>query len=147
MITAPHPVDVPHGSDSPVGRVHALDGQVLLLGVGHDADTTIHLAENLAGVSYRRSASVTLLVDGRLTRYHYREVDHCCENFALMDSWLEARGLQRRGVIGHAEASLARSAEIVNAALTRLGERETVFLHQPGVCRECDEARACLSTA
>ena len=26
-ITAPHPVDVPHGLDSPVGRVYELDGQ------------------------------------------------------------------------------------------------------------------------
>jgi aminoglycoside N3'-acetyltransferase len=29
----------PHAPESPVGRVHELDGQVLLLGVGHDADT------------------------------------------------------------------------------------------------------------
>src|SRR3954467_9828279 len=27
QITAPHPIDVPHGPDSPPGRVHALDGQ------------------------------------------------------------------------------------------------------------------------
>ena len=47
-ITAPHPVDPPHGLDGPVGRVYELDGQVLLLGVGHDGNTTIHLAENLA---------------------------------------------------------------------------------------------------
>jgi aminoglycoside 3-N-acetyltransferase len=145
MITTPHPVDVPHGSDSPVGRVLALDGRVLLLGVGHDADTTIHLAENIAGVSYRRPASVTLLVEGRPTRYHYREVDHCCENFALMDAWLEAGGLQRRGTVGRGEARLARSADIVDVALARLRENETVFLHPAGVCRECDEARACVS--
>ena len=36
-ITAPHPVDLPHGLNSPVGRVYELDGQVLLLGVGHDS--------------------------------------------------------------------------------------------------------------
>ena len=41
-ITAPHPVDLPHGLNSPVGRVYELDGQVLLLGVGHDSNTTIH---------------------------------------------------------------------------------------------------------
>ena len=35
--TAPHPVDVPHGLDSPVGRVYELDGQVLL-GVDHTAN-------------------------------------------------------------------------------------------------------------
>jgi hypothetical protein len=26
-------------------------------------------------------------------------------------------------------------------AVRQLGQRETVFLHSPGICRECDEAR------
>lgn len=38
----------PHIPESPVGRVYELDGQVLLLGVGHEADTTLHLAEIIA---------------------------------------------------------------------------------------------------
>ena len=63
-ITAAHPIEVPHGLDSPVGRVHELDGYILLLGVGHDADTTIHLAENLAGVRYRRQCRSLVMVDG-----------------------------------------------------------------------------------
>src|SRR3712207_7630742 len=42
-ITAPHPYELPHGLDSPVGRVYELDGQVLLLGVGQPDNTTIHL--------------------------------------------------------------------------------------------------------
>src|SRR5688572_28927035 len=37
----------PHIPESPVGRVHDLEGQVLLLGVGHVSDTTLHLAELL----------------------------------------------------------------------------------------------------
>jgi aminoglycoside N3'-acetyltransferase len=143
-ITAPHPVDVPHGLDSPVGRVHELDGQVLLLGVGHDADTTVHLAENLAGVRYRRPYYSTVLRNGQPVRCDYGEVDHCCENFALLDQWLEAEDLQRRGVVGHAEARLARSRDIVEAALARLRENETIFLHPAGLCGECDEARASL---
>lgn len=143
-ITRDHPVDVPHGPDSPVGQVHDLDGQVLLLGVGHDANTTLHLAENLAGVRYRRPASATVLVAGRPTRCHYAEVDHCCRNFSLMDGWLEADGLQHRGRIGHAEVRLARSRDLVRVAVARLREDETVFLHPPGVCGECDEARASL---
>lgn len=146
-ITAAHPVDVPHGLDSPVGRVHELGGQALLLGVGQDANTTIHLAENLAGVRYRLQTYVTLLRAGQLTRYSYGEVDHCCENFNRMDQWLEAEGRQRRGVVGHAEARLARSRDIVEAALARLRENETVFLHAAGRCGECDQARASLATA
>ena len=90
VITASHPPDIPHGIDSPVDRVYELDGQVLLLGVGHDANTTIHLAESLAGVRYRRRKHLTLLKDGKPQRLDYREIDHCCENFNLMDEWLES---------------------------------------------------------
>lgn len=144
-ILAAHPVDVPHGLDSPVGRVFLLDGQVLLLGAGHDADTTVHLAENLAGVRYRLPHHATVLRDGQTVRFDYGEVDHCCENFALLDEWLGDR--QRRGPVGHAEARLACSQDIVEAAMERLRRNETIFLHPFGVCGECDEARASLRPA
>jgi aminoglycoside 3-N-acetyltransferase len=146
-ITAPHPVDVPHGLDSPVGRVYERDGYVLLLGVGHDADTTVHLAENLAGVRYRRRAAACISHEGRAIRVEYGEPDHCCANFARLDEWLEAGGRQRRGQVGGAAARLARSRDIVDAALARLRREETVFLHPPGACGECDEAHASLRAA
>ena len=139
-ITKPHPYDVPHGLDSPIGRVYEFDGQVLLLGVGHDADTTIHLAENLGGVRYRIPKYLTLLEDGKPVRRDYAEIDHCCANFELLDEWLGTR--QRLGPVGHGPARLARSRDIVDAALQHLRENELVFLHDPGVCEECDDARA-----
>lgn len=141
-MTAPHPLDVPHGLDSPVGRVYEMDGQILLLGVGHDANTTIHLAETMAGVRYRRPKHLTVVRDGEIARYEYGEIDHCCENFHLMDGWLDAEQRQRRGVVGHAEARLVRSRDVVSTALAQLQADETVFLHPPGVDSECDEARA-----
>jgi len=143
-ITAPHPPDLPHGPDSPVGRVYELDGQVLLLGVDHTANTTIHLCEYLAGVRYRRKKHLTLLQDGQPFRLDYAEIDHCCQNFALADGWLDSRGLQRRGTVGHAEARLARSRSIVAVVTEQLHGNETIFLHPAGVDEECDEARASL---
>lgn len=144
-ITKDHPLDVPHGLDSPVGRIYELDGQVLLLGVGHDANTTVHLAETMAGVRYRRPKYATVLRDGRPTRYHYSEIDHCCQNFNLMDDWLDAKGRQRRGIVGYADARLARSRDIVDIAVARLRQDETAFLHPVGVDSECDDARASLA--
>lgn len=147
-ITAPHPVEVPHGLDSPVGRVYELGGQVLLLGIGHDANTTIHLAESLAGVRYRRQKYALVLKAGQLTRCDYGEIDHCCQNFALVEGWLEAdaQPLQRRGRVGHAEARLIASRDIVNVVVAQLQRNETVFLHPFGVDEECDEARASLAS-
>jgi aminoglycoside 3-N-acetyltransferase len=141
-ITAPHPIDIPHGLDSPVGRIYELDGQVLLLGVEHDSNTTIHLAESLAGVRYRRDKYITILKDGKPTRFDYREIDHCCENFSLVDGWLDEKGLQRRGRVGHADARLIRSRDIVDVVAERLSENETTFLHPEGFDEQCDDARA-----
>ncbi len=140
-ITAPHPVDPPHGLDSPVGRVYELAGQVLLLGVGHDGNTTIHLAENLAQVRYRRHSYVTVLRNGRPARFDYREIDCCCERFALADGWLDDSSALRLGEVGHGEARLSRSRDIVRVVLERLRANETVFLHPPGTDSNCDEAR------
>jgi len=58
--------------------------------------------------------------------------DHCCDSFSLVDDWLEAAGLQRRGWIGHAEARRIRSRELVEIVVSRLRRNETVFLHPEG---------------
>ena len=144
-VTAPHPIDFPHGPDSPVGRVHALDGLVLLLGVGHDSNTTVHLAEALAGVRYRLPKYVTVRQGGGTARLRYFEIDHCCQNFSLVDSWLDAAHLQRHGTVGRAVARLVGSRAIVDVVTARLRLHETAFLHPYGVDAECDEARASLA--
>ncbi|MCA9670519.1 MAG: AAC(3) family N-acetyltransferase [Myxococcales bacterium] len=142
-ITRAHPPDVPHGLDSPVGRAYARgDGHVLLLGVGHHANTTIHLAENIAGVRYGVAARAHVRdASGAPKIISYREVDHCCERFAQMDEWLDARALQRRGRVGAAEARLVASRDVVSIALEQIAADEKVFLHAAGKCSECDEAR------
>lgn len=138
----------PHVPGSPVGRVHDLDGQVLLLGVNHDADTTLHLAELTAGVPYRIPKSITVVRDGRPARIEYGENDHCCARFALADAWLRERGLQSEGRVGHADARLVRARDVVAVALEHLADDPLVFLHPPGSgCEECDEARSSVAAS
>jgi len=133
----------PHVPESPVGRVRDFDGQVLLLGVGHDANTTLHLAELLAGVPYRVPKYCTMLRDGRPVRIDYGENDHCCERFALADDWLRQEGVQTEGRVGHAHARLVRARDIVRIAVERLRQDPLVFLHPSAArCEQCDVARA-----
>jgi len=132
----------PHAAESPVGRVHELDGRILLLGVGHDANTTLHLAEILAGAPYRVAKSITLERDGRPVRIEYGENDHCCQRFALADDWLRARGLQAEGPVGQTHARLVRARDVVAVAREQLAANPLVFLHPPEAgCEECDDAR------
>jgi aminoglycoside N3'-acetyltransferase len=140
ITSGPFPIP-PHSLESPVGHVYELDGQVLLLGVGHDADATLHLAELLAGVPYRLMKYCTLLQDGHPVRIDYGENDHCCARFTFADEWLRERGLQSEGRVGHAHARLARARDVVGVALEHLSHDLLLFLHPPSArCAECDEA-------
>lgn len=136
----------PHIAASPVGRVHDLDGQVLLLGCSHGENTTLHLAEILSGVPYRVPKYCTVLKDGRPIRIDYGENDHCCERFALADGWLRLTGLQREGRVGHAHARLVRARDIVRLAVENLKHDPLTFLHPAGTgCDQCDDAHASLT--
>jgi aminoglycoside N3'-acetyltransferase len=140
-ITADHPPEVPHGPDSPIGRVHDLDGQVLLLGVDHDANTTVHLGEYLAGVPYWIAKRCTIRREGQVVSIEYGEIDHCCRNFALAGGWLRARGLERQEAVGSGTARLARARDIVSVVVESLRTDPCRFLCPRGSgCEECDLA-------
>lgn len=141
VVKTPLPLP-PHVPDSPVGRVHGLAGQVLLLGVGHEADTSLHLAELIAEVPYGVPRHCMVLRDGKRVRIDYLENDHCCRRFALADDWLRARGLQFEGPVGHGTARLARARDIVDLAVDAMHREPTIFLHGSGEgCADCDEVR------
>lgn len=142
-ICRPQPLAPPHGPDSPVGRVHDLDGQVLLLGVGHGESTSLHLAEALAQVPYSVSHPCVVAQDGATRTVLIPETDHCCTRFPLADGWLRARGLQREGQVGRAHARLSRARDVVAVAREQLALDPLVFLCPAAAgCAECDRARA-----
>lgn len=131
----------PHAPNSGVARVHELDGWVLLLGVDHDANTTIHLAELTAGVPYWQACYITVLEDGRPKRVHYGENDSCCQGFNMAGGWLHERGLQREGRVGNANAMLVRSRDVVDTVVEELRDDLCRFLHPiDGDCDECGES-------
>lgn len=133
-ICAPQPLSPPHGLVSPVGVVYELGGRVLLLGVGHDANTTIHLAESLANVPY--STSYPTVVAEGVTEL-IAETDHCCRNFAKMDAWLGERQLK------NGAARLMNSRDVVEVAVEQLRRDPLVFLCAADAgCDECNAARA-----
>jgi aminoglycoside 3-N-acetyltransferase len=142
-ICEPQPLSPPHGPDSPVGRVHELDGQVLLLGVGHSESTTLHLAEAMARVPYSVSHPCVVDVDGSEQTVMIAETDHCCRGFQRADDWLRARRLQREGKVGNADARLCDARVLVEVAVAELEADPLVFLCPRGTgCEECDSAHA-----
>ena len=147
-ICAPHPLAPPHGHASPVGRVFDRGGQVLLLGVGHSENTTLHLAESMANVPYSVSHPCVVVRDGRPETVLIPETDHCCRGFAVADAWLRAHGLQREGSVGRAHTRLFASRELVALAVAELARAPLLFLCAADAgCAECDLARASVPPA
>jgi aminoglycoside 3-N-acetyltransferase len=141
-ICAPQPLSPPHGPDSPPGRVHELGGQVLLLGVTHSENTTLHVAEAIAHVPYSVSHPTIVEIDGTPQVVMIAETDHCCRRFRQMDGWLRARGLQQEGKVGNADARLCASRDVVSVAVEQLAAEPLVFLcPREEACEECDAAR------
>jgi aminoglycoside 3-N-acetyltransferase len=141
-ICAPQPLSPAHGRDSPPGRVLDLGGQVLLLGVTHSENTTLHVAEAIAQVPYSVSYPCVVEIDGVARTVMIAETDHCCRRFAMADQWLRERGRQREGKVGNADARLCASRDVVAVAVEHLSADPLVFLCSGSEgCEECDAAR------
>ena len=103
------------GEDSPLARVYDLDGDVLLLGVGHDSNTSLHLAEYRADwdvETVERGSSV--LVDGEGQWITYEDIATDSDDFDRLGADFEANHGVRRGRVGTADATLASQRALVD---------------------------------
>ena len=144
-VSPPAPVDVPHGLDSPVGRVYELDGQVLLLGVDHTANTTIHLGEYMEDAPATGAKYVTLLKRAAYPGSITLRLITAARTFSLVDGWLESEGLQRRGPVGRAEAKAGPIERCDPGGRKKFNRTRPSFSSPFGVDEECDDARLSLS--
>lgn len=119
-IVADHPLDDSFGDRSPIGRLHDLDATVLLIGVGHANNTSLHLAESRAVIP-RRSPSAqrtTIVVDGEPRVVTWQATEPDADDFDDVGAVLDASGVVRLGLVGRAAARVARQRDIVDRAVT-----------------------------
>jgi aminoglycoside 3-N-acetyltransferase len=117
-ITSGHRIDEQLGITSPIGRIYDLEGSVLLLGVGHDRNTSLHLAEYLATwpSKHTRAHGAALTVDGTRQWVTFTDLDIDEGDFAGIGAAFEVTAGARRGRVGHATAVLAAQRPMVDFA-------------------------------
>lgn len=120
QITRSHPVDDGLGEGSPLARIYELDGQVLLLGVGHGNNTSLHLAEHRVTSYPKRwvQQSAAVLVDGVREWVTWSELDIDADDFTDVGAAFAKTGGQTVGPVGAAEAALMRQRALVDFAVT-----------------------------
>ena len=116
-ITANHVLDYALGEGSPVARIYELDGFVLLLGVGHENNSSLHLAEYRAGYPGKRKRpnGAPLLIDGVRWWVDVLDLDVDASDFPQIGkAFAQETGLVRAGPVGNAPALLMPQRALVD---------------------------------
>ncbi|MFG1993581.1 aminoglycoside N(3)-acetyltransferase [Actinoplanes sp. NPDC048988] len=116
-ITGDHPLEDGLGERSPLGAVYRADGKVLLLGCGHDRNTSLHLAEC-------RQARPTITDHGAAVRdaaghgrwVTWRAPVADVSDFAELGAAYEATAAVHAGPVGNAGSRLMAQRPLVDFA-------------------------------
>ena len=107
------------GEDSPLARLYDLDAYILLLGVGHDRNTSIHLAEyRWSGASDQGLTEFApILVDGRRQWVEYSDINHNTDDFTAIGKAFAQVHKVRANRVGQSKALLIPQPKIVDFAV------------------------------
>lgn len=137
-LVADHPWDDPHGPGSPLARLAAHGGRVLLLGAPLDTMTLLHHAEALAEAPGKRFVEYEQPVreDGRTVwrRFHDIDTDNGAFDyspavpdgqwpFTVIAQDMLAAGIGARGLVGAAESHLFDAAAVVRFSVGWIEEK------------------------
>lgn len=115
-----HRYDFGLGVRSPLDRLYDLDGKVLLMGVDHGSNSSIHLAEfrsNWKGRDRVVMMEGRVLQHGRPVRVRFRELDWNSDDFsALGEDFERETGQVARGPLGRGEGRLMDQRALVDYA-------------------------------
>jgi len=125
------------GVDSPLGRLAAAGGYVLLLGVGQTANTTVHVGEFQAGATY-----LDIPFDPGWPAHGAETFPGCSRAFGALERPLRKRGAIRDGKVGNGLAQLVSGAAVIDATVELLRADPTALLCTDPGCFRCSRARA-----
>jgi aminoglycoside 3-N-acetyltransferase len=119
FITQGHKIGIDLGEGSPIAKIYDLKGQILLLGVTHESNTSLHLAEyrsNFNGKKYQKTGSA-MIKDGKREWVEWEELDIDSDDFEKIGEDYEKENHFLIGKIGLAEARLISQPEIIDYAV------------------------------
>jgi aminoglycoside 3-N-acetyltransferase len=124
-LTGDHRLLEEFGPTSPVGRLYELDGYILLLGVDHGNNSSLHLAEwraNWPGKPYVHQGTA-MLVNGERQWVEFEEMDFNDDDFPTIGDSYEAEYHIARGRIGQAEVRFMKQRPLVDYGIKWMEQR------------------------
>ena len=107
------------GESSPIGRLYELDGYVLMIGVGYDKNTSLHLADVRAEYPGKHTVteSSAILVDGKRIWKSYETLAVDGEDFTAIGEAFEQTGQVRHAALGNGVLSMMKQKTLVDFAV------------------------------
>lgn len=118
-LTSDHQLLDEFGETSPLGRLYQLDGHVMLLGVPHENNTSLHVAEVRASWPGKHTVQEgsAVLVDGKRQWIFFDMLDLDTDDFDTIGDAYEAENNIPRGKVGDAEVRLMKQRPLVDFAV------------------------------
>lgn len=119
FITDHHGLDYGLGEQSPLARIYETEGWVLLLGVGHANNTSLHLAEYRADYPGKKEigSSAPMILQGERQWVKFRDIEIDSEDFEKIGADFERdTGKVLRGSIAGAPAMLMPQKALIDYA-------------------------------
>lgn len=118
-LTENHDLSNIFGDGSPVGKLYELDGYVLLIGVGYDKNTSLHLADERAEYPGRHLVTEhsAVMIDGKREWVAYRTLYVDGKDFERIGQAFELQGKTARTSLGNGSICLMRQRDIVDFAV------------------------------
>jgi aminoglycoside 3-N-acetyltransferase len=118
-LTSEHLLEEELGNRSPIGRLYELDGYVLLLGVGHMNNSSIHLAEYRTNYPGKRTLETgsSMIVDGKRRWVKYETLDLQDEDFGELGLAFDHASKLAVPRIAQAEVRFFKQRSLVDFAI------------------------------
>lgn len=115
-LTENHGLSDIFGDHSPVGKLYELDGYVLLIGVGYDKNTSIHLADVRAEYPGKKMVkeSSAIIQDGQRVWKTYETLFVDGEDFIAIGQAFEDQCRVKKAVLGNGMLTFMRQRELVD---------------------------------
>jgi aminoglycoside 3-N-acetyltransferase len=120
QIVGQHELAYGLGEGSPLARLYEMDALVLLLGVGHDRNTSLHLAQYRSQSRSKVRQAGPVMVDGVRRWTSWPDIDLDDGDFTKIGHEFREFGGVRAGTVGRAATELMRQRQLVDWATARM---------------------------